>query len=878
MRLVILILSLLLPGLLATPGYVATLKAPFPTHRQASVTINGAFVEVLFHNATVVAFRVPDKFRDDPALLATAVVKIRTKKTINLPLIVIKNAIVKVDVDELRERLRLEHEHSRRKGGKIHRERQSDNHEEINPENVDEEPDEFADDEPDELETEGDDEEDSELASDEATTEAMEEEDATKKSEQSAGEEKWSEIDEWDARLAAVESQLEEHDVPKTAMDVLQSAVNAGSARAEVTLASLLLSGRQGLKRDHSVAVGLLRSAAGKGHPDAQALLGFFHASGIVPNVARDIGAAVLMWTFAAEGGSNFAKISLAYRYFTGTDVAENCEKAAYYYRDVARDVFRDSRRNLAGQRIDRKEGDELEVEILPPLPRSSLGSDRVRLSDSKRREIIGEANDHVQYERLSADRGDAGAQLRLGQLYYYGAYQIPRNIPKAQRLFQAAAVEELPLAYAHLGLIDLEAGRNESAAQFLLKAAEGKDKLGLNGMGYITFHGIGVKRDPKKAAEFFYEAAKGDQPDAMYNLALMYIHGVRGSQSMTEARKLFQQAAHRFSHVPSSYILGEQALQGMHSGDAECPEAIRYLELVAQRGVWNKILSKALRAYEKGAYADALYRYLMAAHAGIELAQFNAAFMYEKKKISNPDGFIIGPSNGEKPTRGAVVEEALQLYSMSASQNSDRSLVRMGDLAFGEGKDYTRAALAYERATNLDNAEAMFNLGWMYARGLGRTPDRHMAKRFFDRAKSSDTNAAIPATIAVHALQFPEQFFVFLDKAVLMVDRCRELLSLAWEGEVGGENIAGTFEIVDAILLTGLLGILVVVINARQRRMVQANNDVREEGIEGHDAGNQQDDAPAPQYREQPNQEGQAQGENRQAQQEPQQDPQQER
>lgn len=805
-------------------AYVVVLRGKdFGTDEsRLSVRINGApATDVLLHNSTAFSFRIPTHMVLDKKLFDTSYVEINVgpAQRRKIPLSVLERAFTKVEIDEYREHIVRRREALLDRESSLH-ERESD---------VVKLEDGTGDDHEDDLSDDGASakEEPSVVHNDnidDATDSTHEQEDEREQ--------------EWDARLSEAEKLLAEgeHADTKVALRMLEEAIERGSVHAMTVYGTALLSGTvAGLRRDISRAVGLLRTASDQGFPDAQAMLGFVYASGIAGDVLpKNVGAALLMWSFAAEAGSMYAKMALGYRYFTGTDIQEDCEKASEYYKDVADEVFKEAREAMdrqAGRKRNRRDEDDDDslAEIRPPTPSSMLTSNRKRLTEGITQRVMGEANELVQYYRHSADRGDPTAQVIMGNLYYYGAMDMPQDIERARELFSLAATKGRTEAHAHLGFMHLRAGRNESAVYHLKKAAEGKEKLGYHGMGFVSLHGIGVKKDARLAAEYFEKAIAMDHPEAMFNLAIMYLNGVGVSQSSKDAFRFFQAAA-RFGHMQSNYYVGVMLLRGVSPASKDCTMATPYLKLVAQQGVWNNILSKAYRAYERGSYAHALFRYLLAAHAGIELAQYNAAFMYERNTLTNRNGLSITSwglrdveLGKQYADRNAVVEDALELYQMSASQGHSDSMVRMGDLAFGEAKDFGRAASAYERAVKQRNAEAMFNLGWMHARGFGMNPDKHMAKRYFDQAKETEPDAVIPATIALYSLKYSESMFAGVDKMSSVLERM-------WFSSVRPRAVEdlGNFEIqlglIDVVTLSVLLCVLILVVIARQKRLVASN------------------------------------------------------
>lgn len=51
-------------------------------------------------------------------------------------------------------------------------------------------------------------------------------------------------------------------------------------------------------------------------------------------------------------------------------------------------------------------------------------------------------------------------------------------------------------------------------------------------------------------------------------------------------------------------------------------------------------------------------------------------------------------------------------------------------------------------------NAQAMFNLGYMHEQGLGMKKDWHLAKRCYDSAAEISADAKIPVALALLKLQ----------------------------------------------------------------------------------------------------------------------------
>lgn len=626
------------------------------------------------------------------------------------------------------------------------------------------------------------------------------------------------------------------------AVSILHGESKNGSSLAMTTLAALFLSGDYvGIDRDFKTAISLLEEAAGLGNADALALRAFLFATGIArPHLPKSMGAAILSWQFAASAGSQFAKIALAYRYFTGTDVLEKCETAMKLYEEVAKQVILDNSQRSKKAKKPKKGA----IDIRPPHPEEMSSLNRIRLQDEMETHFSNTQHDLVQYYRHSARRGDPGAQVVIGNFYHYGGPGIDQNVEHARLLYEQAARAGRMEAHAHLGFMDLHAGRNASAVEHLTTAANAGQKMGHHGLGYAALHGIGMKRDPQMAVDHFQLAAEQKVPEAMFNLGVIFDSGEHFERRPNEAYHFLLKAAD-LGHLKARYMVGRMRMRGIAPARYDCSGSVRHFKKVAERGLWNKILARALRAYEKGDYGSALYRYLQAAHAGIEVAQYNAAFMYERGETGD-----LGSGDAEEGAdvaRGDRIAEALELYKMCGAQGNREgaalSMLRAGDLMYEQGTNFEEAALSYGKAAKMRNAEAMFNLGMMHALGRGLKADAYMAKRYFDQAGETDRKAVLPSKLAVFALQYSdtlkhgyevgarlleesglkERFLQFAERTELR-RRVTQALEKVPRWQDVTENVR-----TDSVLVTMLLAVLMLIVNARQRLVIARQGQLEE-------------------------------------------------
>jgi len=509
----------------------------------------------------------------------------------------------------------------------------------------------------------------------------------------------------------------------------IDEAAELGNVDAKVKIGLSKLLGTH-YQQDVAKAKEIFEKAAGEdGHPDAQFFLGFLHATGTLVNSSQS--KALLYYSFAAFGGSSYAQMALGYRNWAGMGVATSCEKALDYYRRVASSV-----------------ADKVSFGGGPALQRT-------RLQDEYENGGYSNAvldNDLIEYYQLLADKGDVDAQVGLGQVHYQGGRGIEVNHRLALHFFTQAAEMNNPVALAMLGKLhlmgsgDFLKANNETAYMYFKKAADMGNAIGQSGMGLMYLEGRGVTVDFKKAMDYFRKAADQQWVDGQLQLGNMYYHGTGVKPDYKMAVKYFNLAS-QSGHVLAFFNLAE--MHAMGTGMLRsCPTAVELYKNVAERGKWGELMMEAHSDYRRGNLEEAIVKYLLLAELGYEVAQSNVAFMYDRKEI----GESLYKEDENWP-------RALVYWTRAASQGYSAARVRLGDYYYyglGTDIDFEAAAFHYRIASEQqNNAQAMFNLGYMHELGHGMPQDIHLAKRFYDMAADTSTDAKVPVALALTKLAF---------------------------------------------------------------------------------------------------------------------------
>merc|ERR1712190_617091 len=285
------------------------------------------------------------------------------------------------------------------------------------------------------------------------------------------------------------------------------------------------------------------------------------------------------------------------------------------------------------------------------------------------------------------ATSGDTTVAAAIGKRYLLGIEGFRQDYHKAKHYLRLAASRNHPGALALLGYmhcLGLGTPQNlDTAYSYFVSAATQNDPLGHNGLGFIYFRGTSAQaRSLRLAFKHFNESAFGGSSDGMFNLASMYLTGTGTEQSFQKAVLYYTQALDR-GHTPAAYSLAVMHLNGIGTV-RDCDIAVNLLKKVCERGDW--VSSKLVDAYEHG---DRLpdrtaLLFLKLAEAGHEVAQMNAAHLFDSGQstllYSGETDADQGP-NAEMRHHSRTL--AQRFYEISAEQGGASSELRLGDYAY---------------------------------------------------------------------------------------------------------------------------------------------------------------------------------------------------
>lgn len=512
------------------------------------------------------------------------------------------------------------------------------------------------------------------------------------------------------------------------------------------------------------------------GNSTAQSMVGFMYATGIGNAVERDQAKALMYHEFAAEGGNTRSEMTLAYRYHTGIGTPKKCDNAIFYYKKVADKAMNYYRSGPPGGHAMVRDAYRWADEEGGVYGEgASVSSSGHNARDVAHSSTEASVEDVLEYLDLMSRKGELKATFTLGKMNYEGARGLPRNFRRAMKYFKAVAkkywnkdgsinqnspagLDKLAAkAAGHIGLMYLRGeGVDQSystALTWFRRGVVNGDALCQLEMGLMYLHGYGLPRDAHKAASYFNAAAEQDIPAAETRMGALFLD----QGDVATATRYFDLAA-RWGWMEAYYYLAEMANFGV-GRQRHCGVAAAYYKLVAEKAeVIHSAFAESNAAWEAGDKEGALIPAMMAAEQGYEHAQANVAYLLdEQRSLLSLSGILPWAQKARSSLlRNAAL--ALIYWTRSAKQANIDSLIKMGDYYLsgtGAGLDAEKASTCYHNAAEAHHsAQAYWNLGWMHENGVAVAQDFHMAKRYYDLALETNTEAYLPVKLSLLKLR----------------------------------------------------------------------------------------------------------------------------
>jgi TPR repeat protein len=333
---------------------------------------------------------------------------------------------------------------------------------------------------------------------------------------------------------------------------------------------------------------------------------------------------------------------------------------------------------------------------------------------------------------QLAAERGDARAQVKLGQMFG-SSRGVPYDPDQAEKWLSLAAAQGNPIAQYEIGrkLVNGGDGRGAEGVRLLQASAIQNNINAMELLGVLYSAGREVPQDINEAHKWFFNAAARGSRFAQRQTAFLSAQpGVeRGlasfrlgdyASAVSELKPLAEMGDPR-----AQYAMGAIYGVGDGLGIKEDQELARsWIELAAAQK--NADAQYQLAFYfEKDSFKKlSLYR--------LSAAQGNAMAMFRLGQI-----YQFGRYGVEKD-----LGKAMDWYIEGANTGDGDQQFTLGDI-YTEGKivsvDLAEAAKWYERSGNSGFMLAFVKVGDIYAQGKGVTKNKDTAIDWYRKAIDGD-------------------------------------------------------------------------------------------------------------------------------------------
>lgn len=273
---------------------------------------------------------------------------------------------------------------------------------------------------------------------------------------------------------------------------------------------------------------------------------------------------------------------------------------------------------------------------------------------------------------------------------------------------------------------------------------------------GYDYFYGITRPVNRVKAVEYFLEAGKLENADALFFLS---IHQ-QNHDNLKEATQVAKRSL-ELGNEAAKIKLGE-----IQEDEKLMKEGFNALKKKVDSGDMHYANSLGY-AYEFGigtslSIKEAMKYYKMAAKQNNALGMTNLADLYiQEDKLKKAKPLLVKAAEKEHGYAQYLLamnffyykqennKEALYWLEKSASNDEPEALYQLG-LYYAEKADLAKAIKYYQRAAELNNAEAALELYYIYGEGFGVEQDEDKALFFLKKAAESGNQEVLDELAAM--------------------------------------------------------------------------------------------------------------------------------
>jgi TPR repeat protein len=243
-----------------------------------------------------------------------------------------------------------------------------------------------------------------------------------------------------------------------------------------------------------------------------------------------------------------------------------------------------------------------------------------------------------------------------------------------------------------------------EAEAKFRI-AKRGEDADAITAMGAMFMQGDGVDRDATLAVEWLMRAVEKNHADAQWRLGLAYAHGDGVTKNTAEASRLLQ----------------------LSVSQANCDAQYHWAQLLEHQSNKAEVRAKAMGLYES------------AAQQGHMPAQLHLAYALRAGEAMygpghDPNAVPIPRKTVRRSTAPHLVR-SLNFFRMAADKGHAAAQFELGQMyaqGLGVAQQFEEAAFWYLLAAKQGHAQAQFHLGFLHSHGQGVEQDYMKAYQWY--------------------------------------------------------------------------------------------------------------------------------------------------
>ena len=273
---------------------------------------------------------------------------------------------------------------------------------------------------------------------------------------------------------------------------------------------------------------------------------------------------------------------------------------------------------------------------------------------------------------------------------------------------------------------------------------------------GYDYFYGITRPVNRVKAVEYFLEAGKLENADALFFLSIHqqnHDNLKEATQTAKRSLELGNEAAKiKLGEIQEDEKLMKEGFNALKkkvdSGDMHYANSLGY---AYEFGIGTSLsIKEAMKYYE------------MAAKQNNALGMTNLADLYiQEDKLKKAKPLLVKAAEKEHGYAQYLLamnffyykqennKEALYWLEKSASNDEPEALYQLG-LYYAEKANLAKAIKYYQRAAELNNAEAALELYYIYGEGFGVEQDEDKALFFLKKAAESGNQEVLDELAAM--------------------------------------------------------------------------------------------------------------------------------